>query len=61
MGRSAIEASANAIVGLAVSWSATLLVLGFSPTRSAAITGMFFALSFVRSWAIRELFRRLYV
>lgn len=55
---SALEALTNALVGLVVSWAATFYVLGFSPTHSAAITAMFFGLSFVRAFIIRELFRR---
>ena len=55
---SALEAFANAGVGLVVSWAATFFVLGYTATGSAAVTAMFFALSFARSWAIRELFRR---
>ena len=55
----AIEALANAAIGFAVSWAATALVLGYTATQSAAITGMFFALSFCRAWVLRSLFRRL--
>ena len=54
----AIEAMTNAVIGLAVSWAATFFVLGYSPAQSAAITAMFFALSFSRSWLLRALFRR---
>jgi len=46
----ALEALTNAIIGLCVSWAATVYVLGFSPSQSAAITAMFFALSFTRAW-----------
>ncbi|MGB1215966.1 MAG: DUF7220 family protein [Pikeienuella sp.] len=53
------EAAANAVIGLVVSWLATLFVLGFSPAQSAAITGMFFGLSFSRAWIIRRIFRGL--
>ena len=56
---SALEALINAGIGLVVSWTATVFVLGYSPTQSAAITGMFFGLSFTRAWVIREIFRRL--
>ena len=56
---SALEALINAAVGLVVSWAATFFVLGYSPAQSAAITGMFFCLSFARAFAIREAFRRL--
>ena len=53
----ALEALANAAVGLVVSWAATWLVLGYSPASSAAVTGMFFGLSFTRAWIIRGIFR----
>ena len=53
----ALEAFANASVGLVVSWSATWLVLGYSPASSAAVTAMFFGLSFTRAWIIRGIFR----
>ena len=55
----AAEALINAIIGLVVSWAATRFVLGYDAAQSAAITGMFFGLSFARSWAIRAMFRRL--
>ena len=55
---SALEALCNAVVGLVVSWAATFFVLGYSAAGSAAVTAMFFVLSFARSWAIREAFRR---
>lgn len=55
---SALEAFANATVGLVVSWAATFFVLGYTAAGSAAVTAMFFALSFARSWLIRELFKR---
>lgn len=54
----ALEALSNAIVGLVVSWAATLFVLGYTATQSAAITAMFFGLSFTRAWILRALFRR---
>ena len=54
----AIEALTNAAVGLVVSWCATLWVLGYSPAQSAAVTLMFFALSFTRAWILRAMFRR---
>ena len=56
---SALEALCNAAIGLLVSWAATTFVLGYTASQSAAITAMFFGLSFTRSWAIREIFRRL--
>lgn len=55
---SALEALCNAAVGLVVSWAATFFILGYSASGSAAVTAMFFALSFTRSWLIREIFRR---
>ena len=55
----AAEALLNATIGLAVSWAATRFVLGYDAAQSAAITGMFFGLSFARAWAIRAVFRRL--
>ena len=56
---SALEALANAAIGLAVSWTATFFVLGYTASGSVAVTAMFFGLSFARSWIIREIFRRL--
>jgi hypothetical protein len=55
----AVEAMANAVIGLAVSWAATFFVLGYTAAGSVAVTAMFFSLSFARSWALRALFRRL--
>jgi hypothetical protein len=55
---SALEALCNAVIGFVVSWCATLFVLGYSPTESLAVTGMFFALSFTRAWVLREVFRK---
>jgi len=62
-GLSAVEALANAAVGLAVSWCATYALLplwGLTPSagQSAGITGMFFLLSFARAFIIREAFRK---
>jgi len=54
----AIEAFANAAIGLVVSWAATFFVLGYSAQGSAAVTAMFFCLSFARSYVLRLLFRR---
>lgn len=54
----ALEALANAAIGLIVSWAATTWVLGYSPTESVAVTAMFFGLSFTRAWAIRAAFKR---
>lgn len=55
----ALEALANAAIGLAVSWLATIYVLGYSAAGSAGVTAMFFVLSFVRAFVLREVFRRL--
>lgn len=54
----ALEAFANAAIGLLVSWAATRFVLGYDAGQSAAITAMFFFLSFARSYALRAIFRR---
>lgn len=59
-----IEAATNATVGLLVSWIATYTVLplwGLHPSASvsAGLTGLFFALSFSRSWVVRKIFRRI--
>ena len=53
----AIEALTNASVGLLVSWSATYCILDYTPAQSAAITAMFFGLSFARSFVLRRIFR----
>lgn len=53
------EALANSVIGLAVSWTATVAVLGYSPVQAAGVTAMFFGLSFTRSWVLRLLFRSL--
>lgn len=63
MRRSATEALCNAVVGLLVSWAVTYWCLpwwGLEPSASAAlgITVFYFVVSFVRSFAIREVFRR---
>lgn len=54
----ALEALANAAIGLIVSWAATFFILGYSASGSAAVTAMFFCLSFARSYALRLIFRR---
>lgn len=54
----ALEALCNAAIGLVVSWTLTLTVLGYTPMQSAGITLMFFAVSTVRAFLIREAFRR---
>ena len=58
MNASALEAIVNAAVGLIVSWSATVYVLGYTPTAGVAVSAMFFALSTIRSFLIREAFRK---
>lgn len=55
----ALESLCNAAIGLLASWVATFFVLGYSATGSLAVTGMFFVLSFARSYALRLIFRRL--
>jgi len=55
----ALEALANSVIGLCVSWAATFFVLGYSPTESAAITAMFFGLSFIRTYVLRLIFKRI--
>jgi len=55
----ALESLANSVIGLCVSWAATFFVLGYSPTESAAITAMFFGLSFTRTYVLRLIFKRL--
>ena len=55
---SALEALCNAAIGLIVSWAATFFILGYSASGSAAVTAMFFGLSFARSYALRLIFRR---
>ena len=55
----ALEALANAVIGLLISWAATWLVLGYSPAASIAVSAMFFCLSFARAWLIRAFFRGL--
>jgi len=54
----ALEALANAAIGLVVSWAATFFVLGYSAAGSLAVTGMFFGISFVRSYILRLVFAR---
>lgn len=54
-----LEALANAVVGLMVSWAATFFVLGYSARGSVAVTLMFFALSFTRTYVLRRVFRGL--
>ncbi len=51
------EALANAAIGLLVSWSLTVAVLGYTASQCAAVTAMFFTASFARAWIIRKAFR----
>lgn len=53
---SAVEALANAAIGLVVSWCATFFVLGYAAIQSAYITAMFFGLSFTRAYILRRFF-----
>lgn len=60
---SVAEALINAVIGLLVSWAVTYLALPMwnlspSPTDAAGITALFFVISFIRAFVIRELFRR---
>lgn len=55
----AAETLANAVIGLMMSWAATHWFLGYDPAASAAITGMFFGLSFTRAFILRRIFRML--
>jgi len=57
MGLDAIEALANAIIGLVLSWIITLTVLGFTAWQSAGITAIFFVASTVRAFILRQFFR----
>ena len=54
-----LEALVNASLGLVVSWTATWLVLGYTPAQSAGVTMMFFGLSFTRARIVRAVFRRI--
>lgn len=54
---SALEAFVNAAIGLVVSWTLTLTVLGYSPTQAVWVTLMFFCASFLRAWVIRRAFK----
>lgn len=53
---SGLEALCNAVIGLVVSWVVTWLVLGFTPVQSIGVTGLFFVISFTRSYLLRRLF-----
>lgn len=58
------EATANTVIGAGISWAATywalpwLFDLAPSKADAAGITALFFALSLLRGWALRALFRR---
>ena len=61
---SLIEAKANAIIGLAVSWAFTFFALplfGLAPSAvdATAITACYFLLSVARGYVIRRVFVRL--
>ena len=56
----ATEALCNAAFGVVVSWAASWFVLGYSAAGSLAVTGMFFGLSFIRSFVLRAIFRRIH-
>lgn len=58
-----LEANANAVVGLIVSWLFNYFVLPLfglitTPLQAAGITGLFFIISTLRSYIIRRLFNR---
>lgn len=53
----AAEALANAVFGVAVSWSLTWLVLGYSPEEAMGVTAMFFVASTLRAYVLRRIFR----
>ena len=60
-----IEAAASTFVGFCVSWALTFFVLpiwGFEPTAhdAAGITAVYTIASFLRSWAVRAAFRRIW-
>ena len=58
---SAHEASANTVIGIAVSWALTFFAMpywGYTPTveQAAEVTLMFTIASFIRSYGLRRLF-----
>ena len=53
----AIEATANATLGLIFSVLLTWLWLGFTPAQSIGITAVFFCVSTLRAYGLRKLFR----
>jgi len=63
MKASAIEALCNAVIGLAVSWAITFYALplwGLQPSASASagITLLYFVISTLRAFVVREAFRK---
>lgn len=61
----AIEATTNAVIGYLVSVTATWLILplwGFPASLGASfgISAVFFVVSFLRSFALRRIFRRIH-
>jgi hypothetical protein len=50
------EAMVNTVLGLAIGW-AVLRAFGMSSGQALAAQGAFIAVSFVRSFAVRRLFR----
>lgn len=52
-----LEAAANAVLGMVISWTATWAVLGYSPAQSVGVVLMFTGLSFTRSYVLRRIFR----
>ena len=64
MSLSLAEALANALIGLAVSWAVTFWLLPLwglqpGPVEAAQITALYFVVSTLRGFAVREAFRRL--
>ena len=58
------ESYANALIGLAVSWGAVWAVFPLfgwqvTGTKSLAVSGLFFGLSWARAYVLRRVFRRL--
>jgi hypothetical protein len=60
---SALEAFANAAIGLLISWAVTFFLLpiwGLTPSagQSAGITLVYFGISFARSYVLRRAFAK---
>lgn len=60
---SALEAFANAAIGLLISWAVTFFLLPFwgltpSAGQSAGITLVYFGISFARSYVLRRAFAK---